>query len=216
MRRAWITLLAPLLLWQGCAASTPQEAVASYGEAVSGDDAEAAWEQLSPALRQKVDLEGFQAAWETRRAGLLPLAEDLKQAPQRQARVWASLDYSDYDTLTLKLTDGGWRITGGVLDVYSQDSPRKALVTFVRAAERQRFDVLLRLVPSRYARHMSPEGLQEDFQQRQQEIQELLAQLKANLQNPIEVREDRAFLNYGRHQVRFLLEGEAWKIEDLD
>ena len=109
----------------------------------SSDDAEAAWDQLSPQLRQKVDLEGFQAAWETRRAGLLPLAEDLKQAPQRQARVWSSLAYSDYDTLTLKLTDEGWRITGGVLDVYSQDSPRKALITFVRAAERQRFDVLL-------------------------------------------------------------------------
>jgi hypothetical protein len=89
-------------------------------------------------------------------------------------------------------------------------------VTFVRASERGRFDVLLRLVPSQYARHMSPEGLKEDFQQRDREIQELLAQLKANLHNPIEVREDRAFLNYGRHQVRFLLEGDAWKIEDLD
>jgi hypothetical protein len=213
-RLASLALL--LLLTAACAASTPQEAVARYGDALASDDPQAAWELLAPPLQQKLGRDAFLAAWEARRQSLLPSAPELQRAAQRPARVSARLDYSDYDTLSLKLTADGWRITGGVLDLYSQDSPRKSLITFVRAAERGRFDVILKLIPSQYARHMTPEGLRADFEARADEIKALLTQLKANLHNPIELREDRAFLNYGAQQVRFVLEGDAWKIEDLD
>ncbi len=209
-------LLLLALSLAACSASTPQEAVANYGDAVASDDAEAAYALLAPELRERMDFQAFEAAWKDRRQGLLPLAEDLKNAPQRKARVSANLPYNDYDTLKLRLGDEGWRITGGVLDVYSQDSPQKALITFVRAVERQRFDILLRLAPSQYARHMTPESLREDFEARKEEIGALVAELKVNLNNPIELRDDRAFLNYGRRQVTFVLEGNAWKIEDPD
>ena len=41
-------------------------------------------------------------------------------------------------------------------------------------------------------------------------------ELKANLENPITTREDKAFMTYGHRKVTFVKENDIWKIEDPD
>ena len=89
-------------------------------------------------LLQRLDgrsYKAFKEAWEERRSGLMPITGELKAVETSAAKVRAELPYSDYDTLKMRLTNKGWRITSGVLDLYSQDTPRKALVAFVRAMD---------------------------------------------------------------------------------
>ena len=210
-------LLLAAAVTSGCASSrTPQDTVAAYGDALVADDPDAAWGLLSEEVQARTDLQSFRTAWKAQRQSLLPLARDFQEAPQNPSRVWANLRWSSYDNVELKLTDDGWKITRGVLDAYSQRTPQEALLSFVRALDRRRYDVLLKLAPSQYARHMTPESLKADLDARQDELDQLLAALQPHLQDPIEERGDRAVLRYGPHQVSFILEGDAWKIEDPD
>lgn len=215
MTRPPLPLLALFALGAaGCATSTPQSAVKSYGEAIAENDPHKAYDLLSPRLKARVDKASWLSRWNTNLLHLQRSAEHLRRADQTSAQITAKLTYSEYDTLRLRLTEEGWKITGGVLNVYGQSTPQEALVSFVRAVERKRYDLILRFIPSDYAQHMTPESLQKEFEARAAEISVLLTDLKANLRNPIEERGDRAYLTYGHRQVRFVLEGDAWKIED--
>jgi len=205
-----------LAMSAACAPSIPQEAVARYGQAIEADDPEEAYALLSPELKARVDYDSFLKGWETRRSGLLPMARAFKSVETSPAQIRAEMAYSDYDTLQMRLTREGWRITSGVLDLYGQDTPRRALVAFVRAMEDRRYEALMRFIPAKYARHMSAETLEKDFAQRSDEIDELVTELKANLNNPIIHRTDRASMAYGHRKVTFILEEGAWKVEDPD
>ncbi len=197
-----------------CAPSLPQQVVTQYGEAVAADDPREAYELLSPDLKARVSFKDFKAAWSERRKGLDEYSLEMRAAGDNPARVQATMSYTDYDTLQMRLTDDGWKITSGVLSLYSQETPREALVSFVRALEGRRYEVLMGFVPSKYAQHMSAESLKEDFEARKDEIDELVVDLKANLDSPITEREDVAYMQYGSRKLTFVLEDGLWKIED--
>jgi hypothetical protein len=105
------------------------------------------------------------------------------------------------------------------LDLYRQGTPREALRSFVRAAEHRRYDMVLRLAPERWAAKLTPTKVKQSWEgPRKAEIAQMLARLKRNLDQPIRYQgEDKAVMPYGeRHAVRFLREGQLWKIDDPD
>jgi len=105
-----------------------------------------------------------------------------------------------------------------VLDFYSQSTPRDALRSFVRAIERNRYDVILQFVPSEYRERMSADGLRTLWEgDKREEIQQLLENLRTSLDEPIEETGDRATMQYmDRFTCRFVREDGLWRIEDPD
>jgi hypothetical protein len=105
-----------------------------------------------------------------------------------------------------------------VTDFYSQRTPRDALRSFVRAMERRRLDVLPHFVPNEYRRGMDDAHLRRLFEdERAEETETLLQNLRAHLEDPIEVTGERAAMPYAeRFTVLFVREDGVWKIEDPD
>jgi hypothetical protein len=195
-----------------CTSAGPRETLQAYAVAVRADDSEAAYDLLTDEAKRDLSYGEFARLWEENRAELLRL--DL--SGERPGPVRARLVFSDYDEVSLTLSEEGWRISGGLLRMNDQTSPRRSLVSFVRAMEGRRCEVLMGLAPSQYARHMSAPALCDDLQVRDREIKELVELLKEALDNPIEVRGNTAYMRYGNQRVVFLLEGDAWKIDDPD
>jgi hypothetical protein len=94
------------------------------------------------------------------------------------------------------------------------------LRSFVRALERKRYDVALRLVPNRYRPGLTIDKLREYWEGEQKvENAQLLVRLRAavSANTPIVEVGDEAHMPYGeRYEVRFVREDGAWKIEDPD
>jgi len=44
---------------------------------------------------------------------------------------------------------GGWRVDGTGIERYGQSTPRQALLGFLRAFERKRYDIIMRYVPDK-------------------------------------------------------------------
>ena len=132
--------------------------------------------------------------------------------------VSAIVRYADGQELTLTQEDGVWRITGNPANLYDQTTPRAAIRAFVRAMERRRYDIVLRFVPNASREGMDEARLRESFEgEGREEVERLLASLRANLDNPIEEVGDRATMSYGEGAaVQMVLEDVLWKIEDPD
>ena len=208
--------LAVLGLSAACAGAGPQQTVARYGDALRDDDPAAAWEHLTPDVRAQLTFEEFKARWDDIRKTTLPAIDGVADPEHTDAHIAAELHYNDYDHVSLRLDDDGWKITGGVLNVYAQKTAREALTSFVRAMDHRRYDILMRFIPSDYAQHMTTEDLKKDFERRSAEIDELVAALKTALANPIRERGPRAWMKYGQRELVMVREGDAWKVEDPD
>jgi nicotinamide riboside kinase len=105
-----------------------------------------------------------------------------------------------------------------VFEFYRQTTPREALRSFVRAVERRRYDVVLAFVPEQYRERMSADGIRELWEgDQREEILQLLENLRASLDEPIEEVGERASMQYmDRYTCRFVREGGVWRIEDPD
>jgi hypothetical protein len=128
------------------------------------------------------------------------------------------VEYGDGETLRLVRERGDWRVATDVVDFYDQSSPRTALRSFVRAMERRRYDVVLALVPEADREGMTEERMREAWEgEGREEVERLLSNLRASLENPIEEVGDRATMTYGdRFRVQFVREEGVWRIEDPD
>src|SRR5690606_30632553 len=130
----------------------------------------------------------------------------------------AEFRYGLGDTMRLVQEDGEWRIASNPIDFYSQATPRDALRSFVRAYELERWDVMLRFVPSKYRERMTVDKMREQFKGSQRaEIESMMNMIRANLDEPITDKGNEARMPYGdRFEVKFVLEEGKWKIQDLD
>ena len=61
--------------------------------------------------------------------------------------VTATVTVPNGDELVLVYEGGRWRIDASAVDLYGQATPRQAIMGFLRAFERKRYDVILRYVP---------------------------------------------------------------------
>jgi len=204
----------------GCGAgpqATPEDTLASFRRALRAGDWDAAYDLLSESYRGRVSREAFRQHLEQHPAEVRETWEALGH-PEGPPEVTARLVYGDGEELTLARRDGRWVLVDNLVDFYDQSSPRAALRTFVRAVDRGRYDVVLRLVPTDDREGMTEERIRETFEgESREEVERLVANLRASLDNPIDVVGDRATMPYGeRFTAQLLREDGVWKIEDPD
>jgi hypothetical protein len=209
------------LVAAGCAhhAESPTDTVAAFGAAVERKDYEAAYALTSDEFRKRTPLASFRAELEAGGDDTQALGRRLReQAARSPLRVEVDVDLGD--KLPLVLDGGRWRIDGQPFELWSQKTPRAALRSFIRALERRRYDVALRLVPNRYRPGLTTDKLRDYWEgERKAENVQLLARLRAALaaSAPIVESGDEAHMPYGeRYEVRFVREDSVWKVEDPD
>jgi hypothetical protein len=215
-----LALVLGLLLAAGCArsaASRPTAAVDAYVAALEAGDWSRAYDLLSARYRREHTREEFVRMMRESQAEARETAARLR-AGARRVEVEARLDYGDPREELLLVEEGGaWRIAGDPLLFYPQDTPSRALRSFLRAVHLQRWDVALRFVPSDYRAHMTEADVAAEFEgERREENEAILRLLTANADNVIEVQGDLARMPYGdRYEIRFKREDGIWKIEEL-
>jgi hypothetical protein len=218
LTRALLPLLT-LGVLHGCAgsgASSPEGALTRFSQAVRQERYGAAYAMLSDDYRNRVSRREFERHLRENPAEAQRLAAQLGDL-DGPIEVTARVDY-DEGELQLVRQGKGWHIVGNVVDFYDQSTPRAAIRSFVRAMENRRYDVVMRFVPNADREGMTIEGMRQAWEgEGREEIERLLANLRVNLDNPIEVVGDRATMSYGeRFSMQLVREDGVWKVEDPD
>jgi len=205
----------------GCAhrSDAPGDTLAAFGAAVERKDYEAAYALTSSDFRKHVPLATFRAELEAGGADAQALGRRLRETAGRAPlRVEADVELGE--KVPLVYDDGRWRVDGQPFELWSQKTPRAALRSFIRALDRRRYDVALRLVPNRYRPALTVEKLREYWEgERKADNAQLLVRLRAAVSAGATIVEvgDEAHMPYGeKYEVRFVREDGAWKIEDPD
>ena len=159
-------------------AATPQETLRQYRDAIESEDQRHAWSLLSPEYRAQISEERFEADFGRRVDSGEMLIEQLSDAARNDASLTATLPYSGFETLELAFVGGRWVIVDGVGRLYSQSTPREALIAFIRAVQHENAEMLLRLVPSEYRAQMDVVDLAQWLDRRSSELDETLALLQ--------------------------------------
>lgn len=212
-----------LIVWVLAAAacggsrSAAEGALDRYGQALSEQDYEAAYELMSSSFRAKMSREEFVALMRESPSEVRETARRLDKKPSR-TEISAEFEYGLGDTMRLVQEGGTWKIASNPLAFYDQSSPRAALRSFLRAYRLERWDVMLRFVPDKYREKMDVEKMRNQFQgPNREQMEVLMNMLEANLDEPIEPKGNEARMGYGeRYEVKFVREDGAWKIKDLD
>jgi hypothetical protein len=194
---------------------TPEATLIAFARALNQGKFEDAYALMSDEYRARVNLSQFKRSLSENPQETAEVSNALGhvQKPPEQRAVVA---YDDDAELELTRRGDRWFIASDVVDFYDQTTPRAALRAFVRAMERKRYDVVLRLVPDADKEGITAERMEQAWSgQERERVERMLTALRENLQAPIEVIGNRATMPYGEHmQVQFVREGQAWKIED--
>ncbi len=197
--------------------ATPRSALDAYAQAVADGRYRDAYASLSAETRAHLSFEAFV---ETLTDNPEEMRELLRAArtSQNEAEVRATITGVDGQTLELVYEDGGWKIEESAVNLYSQETPRAALESFLAAFDRKRYDVLLRFVPRAHLEGMDEKVLRSAWEGEQKaEMEAIIEGVRAALPNTeIELLGDRAALTYaGGGTVEMVLERGVWKIEDF-
>lgn len=197
--------------------SKPHDTLRAYVAALRQGDHQRAYGLLSTELRKRCTIDQFAANVKQLGSKSFRKLEPLLRNPQKMS-FRAELGLSEHDKFVLIKEKGIWRIATDPLHFYGQATPRQALISFVRALERRRFRILLRFVPNKYRHTMTVSDIKRMYTgQNLARTRILLRNLKANLNNKIEVKNGQAVMLYGEnHQLRLIREGGVWKIQDFE
>jgi hypothetical protein len=223
MTRLGVAILSVLVLVSGAGcpgrnSSRPLSAVDAYVDALRAGDFERAYDLMSERYRKEHTREEFVRMLKESPEEVSQTAARLA-SPNRQVEVAARFSYDDLrDELALVQEGGGWRIASDPLNFYPQDTPSRALRSFVRAVELKRYDIVLRFVPNKWREAMTPEKVKSQFEgDKREDVDQMMRLLVANLDNTIDQNADQARMQYGdRFEVIFVREEGVWKIEDPD
>lgn len=220
----------------GCSprAVGPVDTVHSYAQSLREGRLDDAWMHLSTEARAALPYERFvalaQSQPETVRDAVRAFSEVSPNAP-----ITARVELASGETVTLLHEGGRWRLDPASLDFYSQRTPQNALRSFVRALERQRWEVLLDLAPRAEVARMEAMARESDAGTRTAAdvlrahwagieaaaTHQTLTRLRDALERgrSIEVVGDRATMRYGvglQHAARLVREEGLWRVEDPD
>ncbi len=217
-RGAGSALLIALCLGSGCtpggAPVTPEQTVAAFARALSQNDLETAYGLMSEDYRSRVSFEQFKRHLRENPQEMLEVSSALGHV-REPAEEQAVVSYDD-EELVLRRKGDRWYISTNVVDFYDQSTPRAALRSFVRAMERKRYDVVIRLIPDADKEGITADRMEQAWAgEEREQVERMLSTLRDHLDAPIEVIGTRATMPYGEHmRVQFVREGASWKIED--
>lgn len=216
-----VAMLAGMLVWtSGCGAgsSGPAETLDAYRAALDRNDFSAAYDLMSDRFRSAHSREEFIRMMNESPEEVADTVAQLGRARQ-QVEIAAELRYGQGEQLRLIHQDDQWRIASNPIQFYSQATPRDALRSFLRAYRLERWEIMLRFVPSRYRERMSVDELRQQFQGEQRtEIESKMKTLEAHLDEPIVEKGNEARMVYGERgaEASFIQEDGAWKVLDID
>jgi hypothetical protein len=189
----------------------------SYARALEEGRADDAYRLLSDEARAGVSLEAFRRMVKDDPESMAEIGRSLER-PTAAAVVTATITSPSGQDLHLVLDRGRWKVDAATIDLYAQDTPRRAIAGFVRALERKRYDVVVRYVPEAHRTGLDAGKLKAAWEGTEKdEIQELVVALKQALPGaPIEETGDRATMAYGSGSIQLVREHGLWKIEDFD
>jgi len=204
----------------GCATrsdghETPETTVVAFSRALGEGNLTAAYAMMSDDYRKRVSYADWEKMVSENSQEVLETSNALSHV-RGPARTQAALDYRGKGDLVLVKNGDRWLIETDVARFYDQSTPRAALRSFVRALERKRYDMLLRLVPNADKEGMTTASLEQTWGgSERDQIERLLNNLRSNLERPIEVAGNHATLPYGGHmRVQLVREDGQWKVED--
>jgi hypothetical protein len=201
----------------GAVQTTPDGVVQAYASALREGKSDEAYALLSVSAKRAISLDQFRAMMRKNPLDAKELSQLLDSGP-RTSEVTASISTKTGQRLELVLEQGKWKLDASAIDVYAQDTPRHALMGFVRAVDRRRYDVLLRFIPDAHRIGFDETSLRAAWEgPDKEEVSRVVAQIRAALPNTeVEETGDRAAFNYGAGTALLLKERGAWKIEDFD
>ena len=194
---------------------TPEATLMAFARALNRGQFEDAYALMSEDYRKRVSLERFKKTLSENPQEAAEVSNALSHVP-KPAEQRAIVEYDDDAQLQLTRHGERWFIATDVVDFYDQSTPRNALRSFVRAMDRKRYDVVIRLVPNSDKEGITTERMEQAWAgQERERVERMLNALRENLDAPIEEIGNRATMPYGEHmQVQFVREDSAWKIED--
>jgi len=211
------------MFW-GCSAGAPQargpgETLQAYAAALEASRVEEAYSMLSDEARREISLDAFRRMVRESPQEVLEISRAL-QRPTSPPLVTATISSPSGETLVLIYEGGRWKVDSSAVDLYAQNTPRQAVTAFVRAFERQRFDVLMRFVPEAKRPGLDAKKLQESWSGNSKEAQDLQRRVQAVksaiASAAVEEVGDRATMPFGAAgTVQLVREHGLWRIEEL-
>lgn len=201
----------------GGRAEDPHSVLRAYSRALDEGRADDAYRMLSEEARRGISLDAFRRMVKDNPEEVREIAKALAR-PTSTPVVTATVTSSTGQELELVLENGKWKVEATAIDLYAQDTPRHAIQGFVRAAERKRYDVILKYVPDSHREGLDPTKLKEAWEGHDKdEIAQVVSGLKQALPAAaIEETGDRATMAYSQGTMQLVRERGLWKIEDFD
>jgi hypothetical protein len=201
----------------GSAVSDPSSAMRAYVRALEDGRAEDAYRLLSDEARRSVPFETWKRLFRDHPEELKEVARNLGR-PTGPAAISAKVVTPSGEEVDLVFEEGQWRVEANALDLYAQDTPRRAAIGFLRALERRRYDVLLRFVPDAHRDGLDEAKLRAAWEGDDKEsVARVAGALRQALPTAtVEQTGDRATLPYGSGTLMLVRERGIWKIEDFD
>jgi hypothetical protein len=198
-------------------ASSPEATLSAYSRALQDTRSDDAYALLSDTAKKSISLDQFRKMVKQNPLDARELGQLLGQ-PARPAEVTATVTAQNGQTLELVLERGRWKLDASAIDLYAQDTPRHALVGFVRAIDRKRYDIVLRYMPDAHRVGYDEAALKTAYEgPDKDEVLRTTALIRAALPSAsVEETGDRATFDYGSGMVELLKERGAWKIERFD
>lgn len=191
--------------------SRPEAVRDAYQSALADDDADAAYDLLSPAAQAEISRADFKTMWEEAKGQRKRQQEQLDELSkdERKPVMFATTTHGQDKILYWAHVDGHYRIVSGLPGLPDRSTPRAALLGFVSAASADRLETL-----SAYLAPDLADALREEWEARGDAIVEALS-----LPGSPEVSPDktRAVLRYAPGR-RIVLEraDDGWRIVLLE
>ena len=220
MRRLFVLLVAASLSPIACGgaqAEDPSSVLRAYARSLEEGRADDAYRMLSDEARRGVSVEAFRRMVKDNPDEVREIGKSLAR-PTAPPVVTATVTSPNGQELELVLETGKWKVESSAIDLYTQDTPRHAVLGFVRALERKRYDIVLRYVPDAHKEGLDAVKLKASWEGHdKEEMDQVLAALKQTLPTAtVEETGERATLPYGAGTMQLVREHGLWKIEDFD
>jgi hypothetical protein len=215
---ARVRFLVCLACLAGChSGGAPAATLDQYGHALKSHDYGQSYDLMSSAFRGKVSREDYVRMMRDNPREVDETADRLR-GRHGSIEVTAEFEYGLGDQMRLVQEGGSWKIATNPLAFYDQTTPKAALRSFIRAYRLERWDIMLRFVPTQYREKMDMPKMKAQFTGASKESMEtLMNTLEANVDETITERGNDARMQYGdKYEVKFVREDGLWKLKDLE